>query len=179
MKETLRRILSKTMAAFMALSMMAVSPVNMGVAVYADPLEWTDWNLWIGDSTSFTTSNEQLTVEISVPGATAGTATFTAAGTKNGTLVLNNFHYEGKGHIDPDNPGSFSNRPVSAGLFWAQDDGVLTIELIGENVITQTGKGTTDSEEMICGIFGGNGNSSIKFTGDGSLAVTGGDGEGR
>ena len=84
MKETLRRILSKTMAAFMALSMMAVSPVNMGVAVYADPLEWTDWNLWIGDSTSFTTSNEQLTVEISVPGATAGTATFTAAGTKNG-----------------------------------------------------------------------------------------------
>ncbi len=103
-----------------------------------------------------------------------GSAAYTG-GITGGTLTLTNYHYEGIGHTD--SSATSANCPISAGIFWG-GNGELIIHLVGNNVITQTGKGTNDGSEQLYGIFGGNSdNLSIKITATagGTLTTTGGE----
>ena len=98
-----------------------------------------------------------------------GTASYNA---ETNTLTLNNVNYVGK--VTNAN-GYYDNIFAVLYLQTAAADRDLTINLIGENVITNTTTVTNDGQ-LAAGIYAYASNASLIFTGTGTLTVTGGNG---
>ena len=120
--------------------------------------------LWVGD-TQMTIANAETGIPGNV-GEDPGKATYDAA---TNTLTLNDYKYKGQGHTI----GNSETNYGSAAIYYEGED-ELTIELVGENSITQTADNSLDNSFGMCikGTFSEGTRSKVDvIQGTGSLTV--------
>ena len=126
--------------------------------VWSEPVY--HYNMYIGDIRVTSENADNILVN--------GTASYNA---ETNTLTLNNFNYVGK----VTNANGYYDNIFAVLYLQTAADGDLTINLIGENVITNTTTVTNDGQ-LAAGIYAYASNASLIFTGTGTLTVTGGNG---